>query len=67
MNFTVMTPWGPIQVHWCPQETMMFILMLTSLGGMWAWVRSKFKKHEKTETLKHHECCHPNDKHEEGK
>lgn len=59
MNFTIFG----IPIHFCQQEAVMLMLMVTGLGGMWAWVKSKFKKHEQTEVLKHHECCHPNDKH----
>lgn len=62
MNFVIFG----IPIHFCGQELTMLMLGLTSIGGVVAWVRSKFKKHEKAEVTSHHECCHPNDKHEEG-
>jgi hypothetical protein len=65
--WTIPTPWGPIQFHFCVDELRM--LMYGALGALpflataWLWVRSKFKKHEKQEDAKHAACC----KHEEQK
>lgn len=55
MNFMIFG----IPVHFCPVEGAMLIVMLSSIGGMWAWVKSKFKK----DKISHHKCCHPFDKH----
>jgi hypothetical protein len=51
--------------HFCPQEAMMLLLMVPFMGGLIAWVRRKFKKHEKAEQEAHHPCCHPDDEHKE--
>jgi hypothetical protein len=63
MMWTIPTPWGPIMFHFCPQEMMVLLMMIPFMGGLIAWVRRKFKKHEKQEDAKHASCC----KHEEGK
>ena len=63
--WNIPTPWGPIQFHFCADELVMLMAMLGMSGGTIAWVRSKFKKHEKAEVKAHHECCHPGDEHKE--
>jgi hypothetical protein len=51
------TPWGPIPVHFCVDELIMLMAFLGMSGGTIAWVRSKFKRHEKQEDAKHAACC----------
>lgn len=53
MNFVIFG----IPIHFCQQEAAMAVLMLGCLGGMWAWVKAKFKKHERAEAEAHHKCC----------
>lgn len=55
--YTIWTPWGPIQVHFCADEMLMIMMFFGMSGGMVAWVRSKFKKHSKQEKEEHEDCC----------
>jgi hypothetical protein len=53
MNFTVFG----IPVHFCPAEAFMLVTAWGMVVGLWAWIRNKFKKHEKAEAEAHHDCC----------
>lgn len=56
MNFIIPTPFGPIPIHFCQNEMAMIFMAITSFGGLWIWLKSKFKK--KNSTCHHEgECC----------
>lgn len=65
--YTIWTPWGVFQVHFCADELVMLMAFMGMSGGLMAWVRSKFKRHVKAEQESHHNCCHPNDEHPKPK
>lgn len=55
--WTIWTPWGIFQIHFCADELYMLLMFLGMSSGLVAWVRSKFKRHEKAENSKHAACC----------